>query len=391
VIKKESAILVSIMDPDMPEYKFYPRIEEFKFLADSSGASVKTVFIQKLDKSHPKFFVGSGKLKEIKTYIDDNEIDMAIFDGELSSLQIKNIEDVLNIKVLDKTNLILDIFASRAQTNQAKTQVELAQLQYLLPRLTNLWTHLSRQKGGIGMKGPGEKEIETDRRNIRTKLSLLKEKLEKINLQNQTRRKSRGDVVKVALVGYTNVGKSTIMNLLSNANVEAENKLFATLDTTVRKGKSGEVNYIISDTVGFIRDLPHTLIESFKSTLDEVKDADFILHVVDVSSPEFEDQITVVNDTLKEIGIVDKDILHVFNKIDSYYNINLLKIDEELTLKERLNFLKASFIRKLYAPAIFVNAINGFNIDFLKRIIHNKVGQLQKERLDLLKKKNQTY
>lgn len=391
MIKKESAILVSIMDPDMPEYKFYPRIEEFKFLADSSGASVKTVFIQKLDKSHPKFFVGSGKLKEIKTYIDDNEIDMAIFDGELSSLQIKNIEDVLNIKVLDKTNLILDIFASRAQTNQAKTQVELAQLQYLLPRLTNLWTHLSRQKGGIGMKGPGEKEIETDRRNIRTKLSLLKEKLEKINLQNQTRRKSRGDVVKVALVGYTNVGKSTIMNLLSNANVEAENKLFATLDTTVRKGKSGEVNYIISDTVGFIRDLPHTLIESFKSTLDEVKDADFILHVVDVSSPEFEDQITVVNDTLKEIGIVDKDILHVFNKIDSYYNINLLKIDEELTLKERLNFLKASFIRKLYAPAIFVNAINGFNIDFLKRIIHNKVGQLQKERLDLLKKKNQTY
>ena len=391
MIKKESAILVSIMDPDMPEYKFYPRIEEFKFLADSSGASVKTVFIQKLDKSHPKFFVGSGKLKEIKTYIDDNEIDMAIFDGELSSLQIKNIEDVLNIKVLDKTNLILDIFASRAQTNQAKTQVELAQLQYLLTRLTNLWTHLSRQKGGIGMKGPGEKEIETDRRNIRTKLSLLKEKLEKINLQNQTRRKSRGDVVKVALVGYTNVGKSTIMNLLSNANVEAENKLFATLDTTVRKGKSGEVNYIISDTVGFIRDLPHTLIESFKSTLDEVKDADFILHVVDVSSPEFEDQITVVNDTLKEIGIVDKDILHVFNKIDSYYNINLLKIDEELTLKERLNFLKASFIRKLYAPAIFVNAINGFNIDFLKRIIHNKVGQLQKERLDLLKKKNQTY
>jgi len=391
VIKKESAILVSIMDPDMPEYKFYPRIEEFKFLADSSGASVKTVFIQKLDKSHPKFFVGSGKLKEIKTYIDDNEIDMAIFDGELSSLQIKNIENVLNIKVLDKTNLILDIFASRAQTNQAKTQVELAQLQYLLPRLTNLWTHLSRQKGGIGMKGPGEKEIETDRRNIRTKLSLLKEKLEKINLQNQTRRKSRGDVVKVALVGYTNVGKSTIMNLLSNANVEAENKLFATLDTTVRKGKSGEVNYIISDTVGFIRDLPHTLIESFKSTLDEVKDADFILHVVDVSSPEFEDQITVVNDTLKEIGIVDKDILHVFNKIDSYYNINLLKIDEELTLKERLNFLKASFIRKLYAPAIFVNAINGFNIDFLKRIIHNKVDQLQKERLDLLKKKNQTY
>ena len=391
MIKKESAILVSIMDPDMPEYKFYPRIEEFKFLADSSGASVKTVFIQKLDKSHPKFFVGSGKLKEIKTYIDDNEIDMAIFDGELSSLQIKNIEDVLNIKVLDKTNLILDIFASRAQTNQAKTQVELAQLQYLLPRLTNLWTHLSRQKGGIGMKGPGEKEIETDRRNIRTKLSLLKEKLEKINLQNQTRRKSRGDVVKVALVGYTNVGKSTIMNLLSNANVEAENKLFATLDTTVRKGKSGEVNYIISDTVGFIRDLPHTLIESFKSTLDEVKDADFILHVVDVSSPEFEDQITVVNDTLKEIGIVDKDILHVFNKIDSYYNINLLKIDEVLTLKERLNFLKASFIRKLYAPAIFVNAINGFNIDFLKRIIHNKVGQLQKERLDLLKKKNQTY
>lgn len=391
MIKKESAILVSIMDPDMPEYKFYPRIEEFKFLADSSGASVKTVFIQKLDKSHPKFFVGSGKLKEIKTYIDDNEIDMAIFDGELSSLQIKNIENVLNIKVLDKTNLILDIFASRAQTNQAKTQVELAQLQYLLPRLTNLWTHLSRQKGGIGMKGPGEKEIETDRRNIRTKLSLLKEKLEKINLQNQTRRKSRGDVVKVALVGYTNVGKSTIMNLLSNANVEAENKLFATLDTTVRKGKSGEVNYIISDTVGFIRDLPHTLIESFKSTLDEVKDADFILHVVDVSSPEFEDQITVVNDTLKEIGIVDKDILHVFNKIDSYYNINLLKIDEELTLKERLNFLKASFIRKLYAPAIFVNAINGFNIDFLKRIIHNKVDQLQKERLDLLKKKNQTY
>ncbi|RRN76842.1 GTPase HflX, partial [Pseudoxanthomonas sp. SGD-10] len=311
--KKERAVLVGIITPSTSEEQEQEYLEELAFLVDTAGGVTEKVFTQKLQKPDRATFVGSGKLDEIKEYIKAEEIDLVVFDDELSPMQLRNIEKELEVKVLDRSNLILDIFARRAQTSQAKTQVELAQLQYLLPRLTRMWTHLERQKGGIGMRGPGESQIESDRRMINTKVALLKEKLKEIDKQNFTQRKNRKELVRVALVGYTNVGKSTIMNMLSKSEVFAENKLFATLDTTVRKVVLENVPFLLSDTVGFIRKLPHHLVECFKSTLDEVREADILVHVVDISHPSFEDHIRTVNETLKDLGAIDKETITVFN------------------------------------------------------------------------------
>src|ERR1051325_10540182 len=316
----EKAVLVGLVHRNQTELQLEEYLEELAFLADTAGAVCVKRFKQKLDAPDPRTFIGSGKLKEIAEYVQANKISLVIFDDELSGSHIRNIEKVLGegCRVVDRPSLILDIFASRARTAQAKTQVELAQYKYLLPRLTRMWTHLERQKGGIGLRGPGETEIETDRRGIRDKLARLQEKLKIIDKQNATQRKSRGEMVRVALVGYTNVGKSTLMNLLSKSDVFAENKLFATLDTTVRKVVIDELPFLLSDTVGFIRKLPTHLIESFKSTLDEVREADLLLHVVDISHPNFEDHINVVNQTLSDIKASDKTTILVFNKIDAY-------------------------------------------------------------------------
>ena len=312
-------------------------LEELSFLAETAGAQTVRIFTQNLDKPVHATFIGKGKLEEIKAYTQDNEVDMLIFDDELSPTQLRNIEAMFpGIKILDRTNLILDIFASRARTAHAKTQVELAQYQYLLPRLAGMWTHLERQKGGIGLRGPGETEIETDRRIIRDKITRLKEELSKIDKQKVIQRKNRGKLVRVALVGYTNVGKSTLMNLLSKSDVFAENKLFATLDTTVRKIAIRNVPFLLADTVGFIRKLPHHLIESFKSTLDEVREADVILHVIDISHPQFEDQMKVVNETLSELLKEPKPTILVFNKIDAFQYIK--KEDDDLTPVKRENY-----------------------------------------------------
>src|SRR6185437_8464731 len=307
--KAETAVLVGISIPSEEDYLVQEHLDELEFLAQTAGAETLKRFTQNLPVRNPKFFVGPGKLDEIAKFVEAHEVDMVIFDDELTPAQIRNIENVLHCKILDRNNLILDIFATRAQTAQAKTQVELAQYEYMLPRLTKMWSHLSRQKGGIGMKGPGEREIETDRRIIRDKIKLLKDKLEKIDKQNITRRKSRDEKVRVSLVGYTNAGKSTIMNDMSDATVLAENKLFATLDTTVRKVVINATPFLLSDTVGFIRKLPHALIESFKSTLDEVKESDILLHVVDISHPQYENQVEVVQKTLEELGASDKPTL----------------------------------------------------------------------------------
>ncbi|RZJ63145.1 MAG: GTPase HflX, partial [Flavobacterium sp.] len=317
-IKQERAVLVGVVTPGEKEEQTKEYLDELAFLVDTAGGKVEKVFTQKMLKPERATFVGTGKLEEIKAYVKSEEIDTVVFDDELSPSQLRNIDRELGVKVLDRSNLILDIFASRAQTAQAKTQVELAQLQYVLPRLTGMWTHLERQKGGIGMRGPGETQIESDRRIILNKISLLKERLRNIDRQNETQRKNRGQLIRVALVGYTNVGKSTIMNMLSKSEVFAENKLFATLDTTVRKVVIENLPFLLSDTVGFIRKLPHHLVECFKSTLDEVREADLLIHVVDVSHPNFEDQINTVNETLKDIGAIDKDMILVFNKIDAY-------------------------------------------------------------------------
>ena len=314
----ERAILIGVISQYQPEEKLEEYLDELDFLAETAGASTIRRFSQKLDKPNPKTLLGSGKVSEIADFIKDHEIDLAIFDDELTPSQLKNIEKIFNCKVLDRTNLILDIFASRAQTSYARTQVELAQYQYLLPRLTNMWTHLSKQKGGIGMKGPGEREIETDRRIIRDKISLLKTKLAKIDKQMAVQRGNRGSMIRVALVGYTNVGKSTLMNLLSKSEVFAENKLFATLDTTVRKVVMENLPFLLTDTVGFIRKLPTQLVESFKSTLDEVREADVLIHVVDISHPNFEEHIETVNNTIAEIDGREKPTIMVFNKIDQY-------------------------------------------------------------------------
>lgn len=366
--KPEKVVLVAVARQGQPDHQVKEYLDELEFLALTAGATTLKRFIQKLDYPDPRTYVGKGKLAEITAYIKEHDVQLIIFDDELSPSQIRNIETATGNRILDRTNLILDIFAHRARTAQARTQVELAQYQYLLPRLTRMWTHLEKQRGGIGMRGPGETEIETDRRVIRDKLSRLKEKLKEIDKQNFTRRKSREQLTRVALVGYTNVGKSTLMNLLSKSDVFAENKLFATLDTTVRKVVLETIPFLLSDTVGFIRKLPHNLVESFRSTLDEVREADILLHVVDISHPNFEDQIAVVNQTLADIKAADKPVLMVFNKIDAYRFVQ--KEEDDLTpgTKENISLdeLKNSWMAKANAPAVFISAANNENIKELR-------------------------
>jgi GTP-binding protein HflX len=381
-IYQEKAVLVGLITPEQDAAKAKEYLDELAFLADTAGATPEKYFFQKIDYPNPKTFVGPGKLDEIKAYITVNDIGLVIFDDELSPKQLRNIERELNVLILDRTNLILDIFAKRAQTANAKTQVELAQLQYMLPRLTRLWTHLERQRGGIGMRGPGETQIETDRRIILNKISLLKRNLKDIDKQMSTQRKNRGKMVRVALVGYTNVGKSTIMNMLSKSEVFAENKLFATLDTTVRKVIVENLPFLLTDTVGFIRKLPHHLIESFKSTLDEVREADLLLHVVDISHPNFEEQLEIVNQTLKEIDPKEKPVILIFNKMDAFSYIP--KDEDDLSPIQRENIsleeLKATWISKLHDNCIFISAKEKINIDNLKILLYEKVKAIHVER-----------
>ncbi len=386
IIDKESserAVLVGLVTPTQNEAKANEYLDELAFLADTAGAVTVRTFLQKLNGPDSRTFVGKGKLEEIRQFVEDNEIGMVIFDDDLTSKQVANIERELKVKILDRTSLILDIFAKRAQTANAKTQVELAQYQYLLPRLTRMWTHLERQRGGIGMRGPGETQIETDRRIILDKISRLKEELKSIDRQKAIQRKNRGKLTRVALVGYTNVGKSTIMNLLSKSEVFAENKLFATLDTTVRKVIIDNLPFLLTDTVGFIRKLPTHLVESFKSTLDEVRDADLLLHVVDISHPNFEEQIEVVNRTLSEVcGCGDKPMIMVFNKVDAFSYTP--KDEDDLTPRTRENIsleeLKATWMSKLGSDAVFISAKNGTNIDELKHMLYEKAKEIHMTR-----------
>ncbi|MBN1116029.1 MAG: GTPase HflX [Bacteroidales bacterium] len=379
---QETAVLVGIINMDQDEDSVYEFLDELAFLTETAGAKPIKTFTQKIDRPHPKTFVGSGKLEDIRRFVKTHEVPLVIFDDELTPSQLRNIERELECRILDRTNLILDIFAGRAQTAHAKTQVELAQYQYLLPRLTRMWTHLERQRGGIGLRGPGETEIETDRRIIRDKISKLKEDLKKIDKQMATQRKNRGNLIRVSLVGYTNVGKSTIMNMLSKSEVFAENKLFATLDTTVRKVVIDNLPFLLSDTVGFIRKLPHGLVESFKSTLDEVRESDILLHVVDISHPGFEDQINVVNETLKEIGAADKLTYIVFNKIDAYKYTQ--KDDDDLTPRTQENHtleeLSKSWMSKTEQPCIFISAKDKTNIENFKVLIYDKVKEIHVKR-----------
>ncbi|KAA8477938.1 GTP-binding protein HflX [Arcticibacter tournemirensis] len=374
-IKPERAVLVGIITPDETEELEREYLEELEFLVDTAGGITEKTFTQKMLRADRATFVGKGKLEEIDAYVKSEEIDLVVFDDELSPSQLRNIERELQVKVLDRSNLILDIFARRAQTAQAKTQVELAQLQYLLPRLTRMWTHLERQKGGIGMRGPGESQIESDRRMIQNKIALLKEKLKLIDKQNETQRKNRGELVRAALVGYTNVGKSTIMNMISKSDVFAENKLFATLDTTVRKVVIENLPFLLSDTVGFIRKLPHHLVECFKSTLDEVREADILIHVVDISHPNFEDQIRTVNETLKDLGAADKNTITVFNKIDAYTHEGS---EESGTLT--LDEFKNSWMSRHVSPAVFISALNKENVEEFRQLIYEKVKDLHLQR-----------
>jgi len=387
--RKETAVLVALIRQDQPEYKVQEYLDELAFLAETSGARTKKKFTQKLDKPDVTYFVGKGKLDEIKAYVHEHEIDMVIFDDDLSPSQVRNIENKLKCKILDRSLLILNIFSIRAKTAQAKSQVELAQYQYILPRLTRMWTHLSKQKGGIGMRGPGEKELETDRRIVRDKIALFNKKLDKIDKQNATRRKSRQKVVRVALVGYTNVGKSTLMRLLAKSDVFAEDKLFATVDSTVRKVVINRIPFLLTDTVGFIRKLPHTLIECFKSTLDEIREADVLLHVVDASHPSFEEQISVVNNTLTELGASDKPTLLVFNKVDKLMKAADLPENgeheddfaPEVELEEESDYhppltleqLESTYMGKGDEDAIFISAVDKLNIDKLRQAIFEKV------------------
>ncbi|MFS2188199.1 GTPase HflX [Mucilaginibacter sp. Mucisp84] len=377
-VKQEKAVLVGVITPNETDEIEKEHLEELEFLASTAGALTVGHFTQKLQRPDRATFVGSGKLEDIKAYVKEEEIDIVIFDDGLSPSQLRNIENELQVKILDRNNLILDIFASRAQTAQAKTQVELAQLQYLLPRLTRLWTHLERQKGGIGMRGPGESQIETDRRLILNKISLLKDKLRQIDKQNETQRKNRHQLVRTALVGYTNVGKSTIMNMIAKSEVFAENKLFATLDTTVRKVVIENLPFLMSDTVGFIRKLPHHLVECFKSTLDETREADILIHVVDISHPNFEDQIRTVNETLKDIGAIDKRIITVFNKIDAFKpeDHQVPQQEEPLTLED----FKQSWMAKNNAPAIFISATKKENVEEFRALLYKEVKAIHTER-----------
>lgn len=381
-IKPETAVLIGLITSKQDNIKVDEYLDELAFLIRTAGAVPMNRFIQKLQYPNPRTFVGKGKLDEIREYIKEEKIDIAVFDDELSPGQFRNIEKVLDCKVLDRNNLILDIFATRARTAHAKTQVELAQYEYLLPRLTNLWTHLSKQKGGIGMKGPGETEIETDRRIIRSKISLLKQKLKLIDKQKSTQRSNRGSLVRVALVGYTNVGKSTLMNLLSKSDIFAENKLFATLDTTVRKVILDNLPFLLSDTVGFIRKLPHGIIESFKSTLDEVREADILIHIVDISHPEFEEQINVVNQTLNDINAYNKKTILVFNKIDAFKYIEKEEDDLSLMTKENISLdeLKKTWMAKNNIPSIFISALKKQNLNELKEILYQEVKEIHRKR-----------
>ena len=377
-IVAEKAVLLSVCTSNNTLERVMEYLEELAFLVDTAGGVPVKKFVQNLPYSDPKTYFGSGKLEEVHEYIKENDIDLAVFDDELSPSQIRNIEAVLQCKILDRTHLILDIFSKRAQTAHAKVQVELAQYQYLLPRLTGMWSHLQKQRGGIGMRGPGEKEIETDRRIIRDRISLLKKKLPDIDRQKLTQRSNREKFVRVALVGYTNVGKSTLMNLISKSEVFAENKLFATLDTTVRKVVIGNLPFLLSDTVGFIRKLPHTLVESFKSTLDEIRETDLLLHVVDISHPDFEEQIAIVNQTLEEIHAGNKPVITIFNKIDNYRWIE--KDPDDLTPKQKCNItldeLKQTWMAKAGTKTLFISAKTKENMDELKDVLYEEIKKL---------------
>ena len=380
-VKIERAVLIGIITTNQKEDQAKEYIEELDFLAQTAGAVPIKHFLQKLSYADPKTFVGKGKLKEVKNFIDENDIGLVIFDDELGPSQLRNLEKVLEVKILDRSNLILDIFAARAQTAHARTQVELAQYQYLLPRLTRMWTHLERQKGGIGMRGPGETQIETDRRIIQQKIALLKEKLKKIDKQKAIQRGNRGALVRVALVGYTNVGKSTVMNTLAKTKVLAENKLFATLDTTVRKIVIGNLPFLLSDTVGFIRKLPHQLVESFKSTLDEVREADVLLHVVDISHPNFEEQIDIVNKTLAEIDVMDKPTIMVFNKIDAFCYEP--KEEDDLTPRKPENNSLEDWKRTWMGKtknSIFISTLQKYNWPEFRQLLYEEVKQIHAKR-----------
>jgi GTPase len=371
----ETAVLIGLITNRQDESRVNETLDELDFLLETAGGEARKRFIQRLDKPDSRTFVGSGKLEEIKSFIRAENIGTVVFDDELSPSQLRNIEKELECKIVDRTSLILDIFAKRARTATARTQVELAQYQYLLPRLSRMWTHLEKQRGGIGMRGPGEKEIETDRRIIRDKISLLKEKLKDIDKQKVTQRSGREKLVRVALIGYTNVGKSTLMNLLSKSDVFAENKLFATLDTTVRKVVIENLPFLLTDTVGFIRKLPHSLVESFKSTLDEVREADLLLHIVDISHPGFEDQIEVVNQTLAEIKVSDKPVIMVFNKVDAYSFIE--KEDDDLSdaTKENLTLeeLKRTWIAKMNSPSLFISATQRLHLEEFRIALYKAI------------------
>lgn len=379
----EKAILVGVVTQQQSEEKLTEYLDELEFLAYTAGATIQKRFFQKMQKPNPKTFLGSGKMEDIKAYVDSHNIDTVIFDDELSPSQQKNIEKILETKIIDRTYLILDIFAQRAQTSYARTQVELAQYEYLLPRLVGLWTHLERQKGGIGMRGPGETEIETDRRIVRDRITLLKKKLLTIDKQMSTQRGNRGKMVRVALVGYTNVGKSTLMNVVAKSEVFAENKLFATLDTTVRKVVVKNLPFLLTDTVGFIRKLPTQLVESFKSTLDEVRESDLLLHVVDIAHSSFEDHIASVNKILDEIDAVDKPTIMVFNKIDQYVAEDY---DPEDLMEERtsahysLEEWKRTWMAKMGENVVFISAVEKENIDLFKKKVYDQVREIHVQR-----------
>ncbi|TYA70152.1 GTPase HflX [Seonamhaeicola marinus] len=378
-IALEKAVLIGIITKDQDEVQSKEYLDELEFLTHTAGGEVLKRFTQKMEMPNSKTFIGSGKMEDVRQFIEDNKVGTAIFDDELSAAQERNISKILNVKVLDRTNLILDIFAQRAQTSYARTQVELAQCEYLLPRLRGMWTHLERQKGGIGMRGPGETEIETDRRIVRDKIALLKAKIKTIDKQMAVQRGNRGKMVRVALVGYTNVGKSTLMNVISKSKVFAENKLFATLDTTVRKVVIQNLPFLLSDTVGFIRKLPTQLVDSFKSTLDEVREADLLLHVVDISHPNFEEHIASVNKILGEIKSSDKPTIMVFNKIDAYKQE---PIDEDDLVTERtkanysLEEWKSTWMNKIGNNALFISAINKSNLEDFKKRVYDEVREI---------------
>ena len=378
-IDHEKAVLIGVMNREQNEAKVSEYLDELEFLTFTAGGEVSKRFVQRMEIPNPKTYIGSGKLDEVEAYIKEHDIGSVIFDDELSPVQQRNIEKQLRCKVIDRTGLILDIFAQRARTSYARTQVELAQYEYLLPRLTGLWTHLERQRGGIGMRGPGETEIETDRRIVRDRIALLKKKLTKIDRQMETQRGNRGSMVRVALVGYTNVGKSTLMNVISKSDVFAENKLFATLDTTVRKVVIGNLPFLLSDTVGFIRKLPTQLVESFKGTLDEVREADLLLHVVDISHPNFEEHIASVNKILGEIGSSDKETIMVFNKID-LYTPEVIE-DDDLTTERTNKHLtlaqwKQTWMQQVGTNALFISALNKENLDEFKKRVYECVRQI---------------